>query len=47
MEKTIKDFGYEHYELTQVAETAIQMRKDMTMAGGAFYKTHRVYHKVL
>ncbi len=47
MEKTIKDFGYEHYELTQVAETAIQMRKDMTMAGGAFYKTHRVYHKEL
>ncbi len=47
MEKTITDFGFEHYELTQVAETAVQMRKDMTMAGGEFYKTHRVYHKRL
>lgn len=47
MEKTIKDFGFTHYELTQVAETAVQMRKDMTMAGGDFYKTHRVYHKSL
>lgn len=47
MEKTIKDFGFTHYELTQVAETAVQMRKDMTMAGGDFYKTHRVFHKSL
>lgn len=47
MEKTIKEFGFEHWELTQVAETAVQMRKDMTMAGGEFYKTHRVYHKTL
>lgn len=47
MQKTIKDFGFKHWELTQVAETAVQMRKDMTMAGGEFYKTHRVYHKRL
>jgi GNAT superfamily N-acetyltransferase len=47
MEKSLLDFGYKYWELTQVAETAIQMRKDLTMAGGKFYKTHRVYHKVL
>lgn len=45
MEKTLKDFGFTFWELTQVAETAVQMRKDLTMAGGEFYKTHRVYHK--
>lgn len=45
MEKTLKDFGFTYWELTQVAETAVQMRKDLTMAGGEFYKTHRVYHK--
>ena len=47
MEKSLLDFGFKYWELTQVAETAIQMRKDLTMAGGKFYKTHRVYHKVL
>ncbi len=45
MEKTIKDYGFEHYELTQVAETAEQMRKDLITAGGKPYKNHRVYHK--
>lgn len=47
MEKTIKEFGFEHYELTQVAETAEQMRKDLITAGGKPYKNHRVYHKVI
>ncbi len=47
MEKTLKDFGFTYWELTQVAETAIQMRKDLTTAGGDFYKTHRVYRKQL
>jgi GNAT superfamily N-acetyltransferase len=47
MEKTLKDFGFTYWELTQVAESAVQMRKDLTMAGGEFYKTHRVYHKNL
>ncbi len=45
MEKTLKDFGFQYWELTQVAESAVQMRKDLTMAGGDFYKTHRVYHR--
>lgn len=47
MERTLKDCGFTYWELTQVAETAIQMRKDLTTAGGDFYKTHRVYHKKL
>lgn len=43
MEKTIKDFGFVHAELTQVAETAVQMRKDLINVGGRAYKNHRVY----
>jgi len=45
MEKTMKDFGFIHGELTQVAETAVQMRKDLISVGGQPYKNHRVYHK--
>ncbi len=44
---TIHDYGYEHYELTQVAETAVQMRKDLINVGGIPYKNHRVYHKAI
>lgn len=45
MENTIKQFNYKHGELTQVAETAVQMRKDLISVGGKAYKNHRVYHK--
>lgn len=45
MEKTLKDFGFEHAELTQVAETASQMRKDLITAGGRSYKNHRVFRR--
>lgn len=45
MEKTLKDFGFEHAELTQVAETASQMRKDLITAGGRAYKNHRVFRR--
>jgi GNAT superfamily N-acetyltransferase len=34
-----------HAELTQVAETAKQMRKDLQNLGVRFYKNHRVYQK--
>ncbi len=47
MEKTVKEYGFENWELTQVAETAVQMRKDLTTAGGVPYKNHRVYHRKL
>ena len=45
MEKTVKDFGFEHAEMTQVAESAVQMRKDLINLGGIPYKNHRVYRK--
>jgi hypothetical protein len=45
MEKTIKDFGFEHCEMTQIAETATQMRQDLINLGGQPYKNHRVFHK--
>lgn len=45
MEKTLRAFGYEHGELTQVAETAVQMRKDLITAGGQAYKNHRVFRR--
>lgn len=34
-----------HAELTQVAETAVQMRKDLENLGVRYYKNHRVYQK--
>ncbi|MEL7625703.1 MAG: GNAT family N-acetyltransferase [Anaerolineaceae bacterium] len=34
-----------HSELTQVAETATQMRKDLDNLGVRYYKNHRVYEK--
>ncbi len=34
---------FEHCELTQVAETAVQMRKDLINLGVHFYKNHRVF----
>lgn len=43
MEKTMKDFNFEHADLTQVAETAVQMRRDLENVGGKSYKNHRVY----
>lgn len=45
MDKTIHDFDFDHFELTQVAETAVQMRKDLINLGGKAYKNHRVYYK--
>jgi hypothetical protein len=43
MEKTIQDYHFEHADLTQVAETAVQMRHDLINVGGKAYKNHRVY----
>lgn len=47
MENTIRDYNYEHADLTQVAETAEQMRSDLINLGGKAYKNHRVYRKTL
>jgi GNAT superfamily N-acetyltransferase len=43
MEKTIRDAGFHHADLTQVAESAVQMRRDLENVGGVPYKNHRVY----
>jgi GNAT superfamily N-acetyltransferase len=43
MEKTIREFNYLHADLTQVAESAVQMRKDLENVGGVPYKNHRVF----
>ncbi|MBN2146914.1 MAG: hypothetical protein JW726_05980 [Anaerolineales bacterium] len=43
MENTMRDYHFEHGDLTQVAETAVQMRHDLENVGGKAYKNHRVY----
>jgi hypothetical protein len=47
MEKTIHEAGFRHADLTQVAESAVQMRRDLETIGGVAYKNHRVYSKKL
>jgi len=47
MENTIQEYKFEHADLTQVAETAVQMRNDLENLGGKSYKNHRVYRKHL
>jgi hypothetical protein len=43
MEKTIHEFDFKHADLTQVAESAVQMRHDLDNLGGEAYKNHRVF----
>jgi hypothetical protein len=44
MEKTITESGrFLHADLTQVAESAVNMRHDLENVGGKAYKNHRVY----
>lgn len=46
MEDTIKSNPkFLHAELTQVSNTAVQMRKDLMTVGGKEYKNHRVFHR--
>jgi hypothetical protein len=47
MEKTLTESGFTECELTQVAESAVQMRKDLETLGGEPYKNHRVYQRSL
>ncbi len=39
----MREFNYLHADLTQVAESAGQMRKDLENVGGVSYKNHRVF----
>lgn len=46
MGNTVFGFNqFEHIEMTQVAETAVQMRADLKNLNGVEYKNHRVYRK--
>jgi len=45
LEKTVRDYKFNHLEMTQVAETAVQMRQDLINLGGTPYKNHRVYRR--
>jgi hypothetical protein len=45
MEKTIQEFKFKHADLTQVAETAVEMRNDLENVGGKAYKNHRVFRR--
>lgn len=47
MEKTITEFGFQHADLTQIAESATQMRNDLETLGGEPYKNHRVYTRAV
>lgn len=48
MGQTLLNFGqFEHVEMTQVAETTVQMRADLKNLNGVEYKNNRVYHKDL
>jgi hypothetical protein len=47
MEETLLSSKYKHAEQTQVAETAVQMRKDLITAGGRPYKNHRVFRRTI
>jgi hypothetical protein len=45
MENTIKEFKFKNAILVLVAESAEDMRSDLTNIGGQPYTNHRVYHK--
>ena len=48
MGHTLLDFKqFKNVEMTQVAESAVQMRADLKNLHGVEYKHHRVYRKVL
>lgn len=45
MQKTISGFHFDHAEQTQMADTAVQVRKDMETLGAKIYKVHRIFHR--
>ncbi|MCS7060352.1 MAG: hypothetical protein RMN25_04225 [Anaerolineae bacterium] len=47
MEKTLRERCFRYADLTQVAETAVQMRADLVNLGARPYKNHRVYARDL
>ncbi len=47
LQRTLEESRLLHADLTQVAESAVQMRRDLVNVGGVPYKNHRVFRKVL
>jgi hypothetical protein len=47
MEDTASKFHFKYAEMTQVAESAVDMRRDLISLGGIPYKNHRVYRRAL
>lgn len=47
MRKTICDYGFNHAEQTQMADTAVQVRRDMESIGAKIYKVHRIFKKTI
>jgi GNAT superfamily N-acetyltransferase len=45
LQRTLEESRFQHADLTQVAETAVQMRRDLLNIGGVPYKNHRVFRK--
>jgi GNAT superfamily N-acetyltransferase len=44
-ELTMRSSGFIHAEQTQMADTAVQVRKDMETLGARIYKRHRIFSK--
>jgi hypothetical protein len=47
MVKTLNDYKFQHAELTQVANTAVEMRADLKNLNSKEYKNHRVYSRYI
>lgn len=45
--RTLLEAGYEHADLPQIAETAVQMRRDLEELGARPYKLHRAYRRAV
>lgn len=49
LDKTLHEYNgrFKHVDMTQVAESAVQMRRDLINLGGKPYKNHRVFSKMI
>jgi hypothetical protein len=47
LRESSREFNFKYADLTQVAETAVQMRHDLENLGGLPYKNHRVYRRAI
>jgi GNAT superfamily N-acetyltransferase len=45
IKKTVDEYGFKYVDAPQVAETAVQMRRDLINLGAIPYKTHRVFRR--